>query len=152
MQPFYTIIFLFKWMSETFQNMRTSRVIPTETKGFFSPDVSRKSMCMLWKDFFTNRLNWRLPNVKCLIFHVLSSSYYVTRFELGYEWKAAEQRRFCVSNNILLYKVSVNHEWMDANNIVSKCWFMRFFPTHEYSRIISHISSKYMPQVSTKNW
>ena len=40
---------------------------------------------------------------------------------------------------------------MDAKNIVSKRWSMRTFPTHEYSRIISHISSKYMSQISTKN-
>ena len=84
---------------------------------------------------------------KSLIVHVLSSSYYVTRFELGYEWKAMEQRRLCVSNNIVLYNVSVNYEWMDANNIVNECWFMRAFPTHEYSRIITHISSKNMSQV-----
>ena len=41
---------------------------------------------------------------------LLSGSYYVTRIELGYEWKATEQRRLCVSNNIVLYNVSVNHE------------------------------------------
>ena len=51
-----------------------------------------------------------LKIAECLIVHVLSSSYYVTRFELGYEWKATEQRCLCVSNNILLYNVSVNHE------------------------------------------
>ena len=52
----------------------------------------------------------KLKIAKCLIVHVLSSSYYVTRFELGYEWKATEQRCFCVPNNIVLYNVSVNHE------------------------------------------
>ena len=52
----------------------------------------------------------KLKIAKRLIVHVLSSSYYVTRFELGYEWKATEQRRLCDSKNILLYNVSVNHE------------------------------------------
>ena len=52
----------------------------------------------------------KLKIAKSLIVHVLSSSYYVTRFELGYEWKATEQRRFCVPNKIVLYNVSVNHE------------------------------------------
>ena len=52
----------------------------------------------------------KLKIAECLIVHVMSSSYYVTKFELGYEWKATEQRRFCVSHNNLLYKVSVNHE------------------------------------------
>ena len=52
----------------------------------------------------------KLKIAKCLIVHVLSTSYSVTRFELGYEWKATEQRCLCVSNNIVLYNVSVNHE------------------------------------------
>ena len=52
----------------------------------------------------------KLKIAKSLIVHVLSGSYYVTRFEFGYEWKAAEQRRLCVPNNIVLYDVSVNHE------------------------------------------
>ena len=52
----------------------------------------------------------KLKIAKCLIVHLLSSSYYVTRFELGYERKVTEQRRLCVSNNIVLYNVSVNHE------------------------------------------
>ena len=52
----------------------------------------------------------KLKIAKSLIVHVLSSSYYVTRFELEYEWKATEQRRLCVSNNFVLYNVSVNRE------------------------------------------
>ena len=52
----------------------------------------------------------KLKIAKCLIGHVLSSTYYVTRFELEYEWKATEQRCLCVSNKIILYNVSVNHE------------------------------------------
>ena len=52
----------------------------------------------------------KLKIAKCLIVHVLSSNYYVIRFELGYEWEATEQRRFCVSNNIVLYNVNVNLE------------------------------------------
>ena len=34
----------------------------------------------------------KLKIAKSLIVHVLSSSFYVTRFELGHEWKATEQR------------------------------------------------------------
>ena len=59
-------------------------------------------------------------------------------------------KALCVSNNIVLYNVSVSHERSDANNIVSKRWFMRTFPTHEYSQTIFHIFSEYMSQVSTK--
>ena len=82
------------------------------------------------------------------IVHVLSSSCYVIRFELGDEWKATEQKRFCVSNNIVLYKVSVNHGGMDAKNIVSKCWLMRTFLIPEYSQILNpfpHLLQKYGP-------
>ena len=43
MQPFYTLILI----QMNVRNLRTSRVISTETKGIFSPEVSRKSMCML---------------------------------------------------------------------------------------------------------
>ena len=52
----------------------------------------------------------KLKTAKSLIVHGLSSSYYVTRLELGYEWKATEQRRLCVSNIFVLYNVSVNHQ------------------------------------------
>ena len=51
----------------------------------------------------------KLKIAKCVIVHVLSSSYYVTIFELGYQWKATEKKCFCVSN-IVLYNVSVNRE------------------------------------------
>ena len=52
----------------------------------------------------------KLKIARCLIVQVLSSSCYVIRFEPGFEWKAPEQRFFCVSNNIVLCNVSVNHE------------------------------------------
>ena len=92
----------------------------------------------------------KLKIARSLIVHVLPSSYYVTRFELEYSWKATEQNRICVSNNIVLNNVSVNNEWIDANNTVSKIWFMPTFPLHEYSQIISYISSEHMSQNSTK--
>ena len=52
----------------------------------------------------------KLKIAKSLIVHVLSSSYYVTRFNLGYKWKAMKQTRLCVSNNIVRHNVSVNYE------------------------------------------
>ena len=51
---------------------------------------------------------------------------------------------------ILYSTMSVNHESLDANNIVSKHCFVRTFPTHEYSQTIPHIFSKNMSQVSTR--
>ena len=52
----------------------------------------------------------KLKIAKCLIVHVLSSSYYVSRFEPGFERKATEQRRICVSINIVLNNVGIVHE------------------------------------------
>ena len=52
----------------------------------------------------------KLKIAKSLVVQIASSSHYVTRFELGFEWEATEQRRFCVSNKIVLYNVRVNHE------------------------------------------
>ena len=93
----------------------------------------------------------KLKIAKCLINHVLSNSYYVTRFKLGHEWKATEQRRFCVSNNIVIYNVSVNHERMDANNIVSKRWFMRSFPHMNIPESILTSPPNIYPKLVLKN-
>ena len=146
MQPFYTLILIqmnirnFSWYENT------SSYSQQDNGNLLTRRVSQFNVYAV-KWGFQQSSNLKIA--KSLIVHVLSSSYYVIRFELGYEWKATEQTRLCVSNKIVLYNVTVNHEWMDANNTVRKCWFMRFFPTH--SLTISHISSKNMPQVSTKN-
>ena len=64
----------YKWLSDTFLNMKTSRVIPLTQKKILSPEaeVSCKSTCVLWRDFFNSRLNWSFLRV--LIIHVLSGS------------------------------------------------------------------------------
>ena len=147
MQPFYTLI-LTQMNVRNFSKLEKKSSFSHWDKGnLLTRRVSQINVYV--KRVFQQAS--KLKVAKCLIVHVLSSSCYVTRFELGYEWKATEQKRFCVSNNFVLYNVGVNREWMDANIIVSKCWLMRTFPTHEVSQIISHISSKYMAQVSTKN-
>ena len=75
--------------------------------NFVTRGVSQINVCAVKRVF---QLSSKLKIAKSLLVHVLSSSYYVTRFELGYEWKTTEQRYLCVSNNIVLYNVSVNHE------------------------------------------
>ena len=50
-------------MLDTFLNIKTRRVIPTDTKGIFSPDASLRSICLLWKEFLSRGLNCRLLNV-----------------------------------------------------------------------------------------
>ena len=148
MQPFYTLI-LIQMNIKNFSKHENKSSCSHRDKGkLLTRRVWQINVYAVKRVF---QQSSKLKITKCLIVHLFSWRYYVTRFELGYERKAPEQRRFCVSNNIVLYNDSINHEWMDTNSIVSKCWFMRSFATHEYSQIISHISSKYMSEVSTKN-
>ena len=148
MQPFYTLI-LIKMNIRNFSKHANKSSYSHQDKGnLLTRRVSQINMNAVKRVF---QQSSKLKIAESLIVHVLSSCYYVTKFELGFEGKATEQRRFRVSNSIVLYNVRVNHEWRDANKIVNKCWFMRTFPTHEYSQTISHISSKYMSQVNTKN-
>ena len=128
--------------------MRTSRVIPTDTEESSTQKCLANQGEYYRKSF---QQSSKLKIAKCLIVHILSRRYYVTRLELGYEWEATEQKRLCVFNNIVLYNVSVNHESMDAKNFQSKCWFTDTSSMHEYSYIVAHISSKYMSQVCTTN-
>ena len=72
-------------------NRRVSQIKVYAVKGFFQQSS-------------------KLKTAKSLIVHVLSTSYYVTRFELGYEQKGTKERRVRVSNSIVLFNGSVNHE------------------------------------------
>ena len=146
MQPFYTLCFL-QMNVRNFSKQENKSSVSHRDKGNLL--TRRVSQINVYAVKRVCQQSSKLKIAKCLIVHELCSSYYVTRFKLGYEWKATEQRRLCVSNNIVLYSFKVNHERMDANNVVRKRWFMRTSPTHEYSRINFHISSKYISQVST---
>ena len=148
MQPFFTLILLQKKFGNFSKHWNKSNYSQWDQRNLLTRCVSQINMYAVIRVF---QQSSKLKIGKCLIVQVLSSNYYITRFELAYEWKATEQMRCCVSNNIVLYNVSVNHEWTDTNNIVSKFWFMRTFPTDEYSQIISHISWKNKSQVSTNN-
>ena len=139
MRPFYTLITIQKNVRKFYKHENNLSYSHRDKRNLLTRRVSQINVYLVKRVF---QQSAKLKIAECLIVHVLSSKYYFTRFELGYEWKATEQRRFCVSNNILLYNVSINHESMDANNIVSKLWFMRTFPTHEHCQIIAHISSK----------
>ena len=48
--------------------------------------------------------------------------------------KAAQQRNFCVSNNIVFSQISVNHEQVYADKFVSKFCLRRFFPLNNTSK------------------
>ena len=87
---------------------------------------------------------------KCLIVHVLSSNYNVSRLELRNKRKATQQWGLCVANVIVLNHVGVYHERVYADNVVSKFWFVRSFSSQHYSQFITNISSKNVSQIRTK--
>ena len=68
-----------------------------------------------------------LQVAKCLIIHVLSSSYNVFRLELQNKRKATQQWSLCVTNDIVLNQVGGYHERVYADNVVSKSRFVRSF-------------------------
>ena len=69
---------------------------------------------------FSEQLS-ELKVAKCWIFHVLSSSYNVSSFELRNEKKATKQWSLRVTNNIVLnqFIMSLYHERVYADNVIS---------------------------------
>ena len=145
MQPFYTLILIQMNVGHFSIHENKSSYSHRDKANLFTRRVSQIIVYAVKRVF---QQSSKLKIAKSLIVNVLSSSHYVIRFELGYEWKATEERRLCVANNFLLYYVSVNHEWMDANNIVSKCWFLRTFPhtwvfPNHFSHLQIYVPSQY---------
>ena len=67
-------------MLQVFLNIKTRREIPTDTKGiFFTTRVSQVNVITM-KRIFEQRSELQVAD--CLIVHVLSSSYNVSRLEL----------------------------------------------------------------------
>ena len=134
-------------MLEAFLNIKTRRMIPTDTEGFFTARFSQVNMNTT-KRVFEKRSE--LQVAKCLIVHVLSSSYNVSSLELRNKTKATQQWSFRVANDIALNQVGVCHERVYANNVVSKFWFVRSFFSQHYSKIITNITSEIVSQIRTK--
>ena len=86
-----------------------------------------------------------LQVAKCLIVHVLSSSYNVSRLKLRNKRKATQQWSFCVANDIVLNQVGVYHERVYANKVVSKFWFVRPFPLNITPNSLQHYFRKCVP-------
>ena len=70
-------------MLEDFPNIKTTRVITTDTNGIFSSPLFLKSRLILGEEFFEQRSG--LQVAKCLIVHVLSRSSSVTSLYLKKE-------------------------------------------------------------------
>ena len=114
---------------------------------FFAARVSKVNLNTMKKNFEQRS---ELQVAKCLIYHVLSSSYKVSRLELRNKRKATQQSRFCVANDIVLNQVGVYHERVYADNVVSKFWFLRSFSSQQYSQFITNITSENVSQIRTK--
>ena len=120
-------------------------------KGYFTSARVSQVNVKTMKRIFGQRSE--LQVAKCLIVHVLSSSYIVSRLELRNKRnkrKAMQQWNFCVANNIVLNQVCVNHERVYAYNVVSKFWFVRAFSSQHYSKFITNITSENVSQICTK--
>ena len=91
-----------------------------------------------------------LQVAKCLIVHVLSSSYNVSSLELRNKQKATQQWCLRVTNDIVLNQVRVYHGRVYVDNVVSKFWFVRSFPSQHYSKFITDITSESVSENRTK--
>ena len=114
---------------------------------FFTARISQVNVNTL-KKIFEQRSE--LQVAKCLIVHVLSSSYNVSRLGLRNKRKATQQWSLCVANDIVLNQVGVYHERVYADNVVSKFWFLRSFSSQHYSKFVTNITSENVSQIRSK--
>ena len=95
-------------------------------------------------------LRSELQVAKCLIVHVLSSSYNVSRIELRNKRRPTQQGSLCVANDIVLDQVGVYHERVYADNVISNSWFVKSLPSQHYYKFITNITSENVSQMRTK--
>ena len=88
-----------------------------------------------------------LQVAKCLIVHVLYSSFDISRLELRNIRKTTQQWSLCVANDIR----SVYIMRVYAYNVVSSFWYVRSFCSQHYSKFITNITSKKCPRSVLKN-
>ena len=115
---------------------------------FFTARVSQVNVNTM-KRIFEQRS--QLQVAKCLIVHVLSSSYNVSRIELRNKKTATQQWSLCVAIDIVLNQVGVYHERVYADNAVSKFWFVRSFPLNITPNSIPTLLPKMCPSSVLKN-
>ena len=114
---------------------------------FFTARVSQVNVNTMKRIFE----QWsELQVTKCLIVHVLSSSYNVSRLELRNKRKATQQWSLCVTNGIVLNQIGVYHERVYADNVVSKFWFVMSFSSQHYSKFITNIALENVSQIRTE--
>ena len=114
---------------------------------FFTARVSQVNVNTMKRSFE----QWsELQVAKCLIVHVLSSIYTVSRLELRNKRKATQQWILFVSNDIVLNQVCVYHERVYAYNVVSQFWFVRSSSSQHYAQFITDITSENLSQIRSK--
>ena len=112
---------------------------------FFTAGVSQVNVNTL-KKLFEQRSELQLA--KCLVVHILSSSYIVSGIEIRNKTKATQQWSLCVANGFVLNQVGVYHERVYADNVVSKFRFVRSFSFQHYSPIhYQHYFQKGVPDL-----
>ena len=87
---------------------------------------------------------------KCLIVHVLSSSYNGFSFELSDERKTTQQWGPRFANDIILIQVCVYHQRVHADIVASRFWFVRSFSYQFYSKFATINTFKNLSQIFTK--
>ena len=116
-------------------------------ENFFNARVSQVNVNTMKRIF---QQQSELQVAKCLIVHLLSSSYNVSRFELRNKRKATQQWNLCVANDIVLNQVGVYPEKVYADNVVSKFCLVRSFSSQHYSKFITNLTSENVSQIRTK--
>ena len=91
-----------------------------------------------------------LQVAKCLIVHVLSSSYNISSPELRNKLKATHQWSFRVANDHALNQVHVYHERVYMDNVLRKFRFVRPFSSQHYSNFITNTTSENGSRIRTK--
>ena len=135
-------------MLEAFLNIKTRRVITTDTRDtFFTARVSQVNVNTM-KRIFEQRSE--LQVAKCLIVLIPSSGYNVSSLELRNKRKATQQWSLRVTYDIVLNQVRLYHERVHADNVIGKFWFVRSFSSQHYSKFITNITSENVSQIRTK--
>ena len=117
-------------------------------KGYFlTPRFFQVNVNTMKKNFEQRS---EMKVAKCLIVHVLCSSYHVSTLELGNRRKAAQKWNLHVTNDFVLNELRVYHERVYADNVVSKFWFVGSFTSQHCSKFIANNTSDKMSQICTK--
>ena len=77
----------------------------------------------------------------------------VVIFKSNFGWdqkKAAQQWRLCVAHIIVLNQVSVYHERMYADKVISKHWLVMSSSSQKYYEVLANIASKNVTQVRSE--